>query len=81
MPQIPSWLYALIKLAIQVSSPFLLEVIKKYATKLPAEVIDLIDDFIDSLLNPKVSNSAARKSAIGKLKQCKGIACPPELKK
>lgn len=81
MSSIPSWLYVLIKLAIQLASPAILELVKKYASTLPAELVDIIDDFIDSLLNPKVSNSVAKKAALGKLRECQGVGCAPKLKK
>lgn len=77
---IPSWAYQLIKLAISIGSPYLLELIKKLFKKLPAEVLDLIDELIKSLLHPDVDNKEAKRAAHSKLKSCTGVGCPDTLK-
>lgn len=82
MGSIPGWLQLLIKLAIQLGSPALLEFIKKYMSKLPSEIVKLIEDLIAALLDPKSSNSVAKKTAMRKLKKtCDGVGCAPKLKK
>lgn len=75
----PSWLMVLLKLAIQIGSPYLLELVKKWAAKLPAEVIQIINDLIGSIKDPAVPNSYAKKIAKKRLKDhCSGVACAPD---
>lgn len=76
----PSWIVPLIKMAISIGSPYLLQLIQKWIKGLPPEILDIINELIKSLTDPKVSNSTARKVAKQKLKECTGVGCAPETK-
>lgn len=77
----PSWLIPLIKLAIQIGSPYLLELLKKWISKLPVEVIAIINELIGDIKNPDIPNSVAKQAASQKLKDhCEGVACESEIK-
>lgn len=80
MPAIPLWLLAIINLAIKIGSPYLLKQIEKWAKVLPDEIRVIIAELIKNLKDPMVSNEIAKKDAIKKVKQCVGVACPPETK-
>ncbi len=67
MPTIPAWLYSLIKMAIQIGSPYLLTLIKKWIGNLPADVVALINDLIDGITNPAVSTREAKIIAKSRL--------------
>ncbi len=72
----PIWLVNLLaQLAIQFGIPYLLKVIPG----IPPAVIEIIEELLKKLQDPKVSNSSARKSAIHKIKKCT-VGCPPETK-
>lgn len=81
MATIPPWILALVKMAISIGSPYLLDLLRKWFTKLPAEVVEIINDLIKGLLDPTVNNRVAKKAAAFKLKRCTGVACKPEIKK
>lgn len=81
MSQIPSWLLALIKLAIQIGSPYLLDLVKKWIGNLPAEIVDIINELIKNIKDPAVSTRDAKRNALEKVKECSGVACPPQTKK
>lgn len=80
MPAIPAWLYQLIKLAIQIGSPYLLSLIQKWVKTLPSDIVKIITDLINAIKNPAVSNSMAQKIAMARFHECVGTACPPDLK-
>lgn len=62
----PTWLLnLLIQLAIKIGVPALI----KYFPKVPAEIIVIINELLDSLKKPDVSNSAAKKVAIAKVRE------------
>lgn len=69
MASIPSWVYILIKVAIQIGSPYLLGLVQKLIGNLPPELLQIIQDFINSLKNPFASNSTARKTAMFRLNE------------
>lgn len=82
MGSIPVWLYQLLKLAISIGSPYLLNIVKDWVKKhLSPEILDIINEFIKAILDPTVSNREAKKIAKRKLKECTGVACPPETKR
>lgn len=81
MATIPSWLMAIIKLAVQIGSPYLLELVKKWFSKLPVEVVEIINELINGIKNPAIPTRNAKKAAAFKLKRCQGVACAPEVKK
>lgn len=76
----PVWLWPILKLAISIGSPYLLNWIKEKFKNLPVEVIDIINELIKSILDPKVSTKEAKRHAKSKLKACVGVACPSETK-
>lgn len=80
MPVIPEWLYQIIKLAIQIGSPYLLQLIKGWFKNLPPDIVKIIEELINALKNPTVSNSTARKTARYKFDECLGVGCPPKTK-
>lgn len=75
----PAWiLNLLIQLAIKVGVPALV----KYFPKIPSEIIAIINELIDALKQPEVSNSAAKKSAMAKVRsQLQVSPQPQDLKK
>lgn len=81
MSAIPSWLYTLIKLAIQIGSPYLLSLIKKWLGNLPEDVVKIINDLIDGIKNPDVPTKEAKTLAKAKLKQARfGVGSAPDTK-
>lgn len=80
MPTIPPWILPIIRLFITIGSPYLLGWIKEKVKNLPADVIEIINELIKSLLDPKVDNASAKRSAKAKLKECRGVACPTDVK-
>lgn len=80
MSQIPAWLLALIKLAIQIGSPYLMDLIKKWFKNLPQDVIDIINSFINGIKDPTIPNRNVRAKARGELKSyCTGVGCKGDL--
>lgn len=72
----PGWLISLLAtLAIKFGIPW---IIKKWPG-IPQQVIDIINELLSKLNDPNQSNSAAKKVAIFKIKECTGVGCPPKL--
>lgn len=74
---IPAWM---ISFLIQAAVKFGLAWAIKQFPGLPAEVIKIIEDFLEEIKKPHVSNSSAKKTAIAKIKDCYGVGCPTETK-
>ena len=56
----PAWLIQLlISLAIKIGLPALI----KYIPQIPSEVVQIIEELLNNLKKPDVSNSAAKKTA------------------
>lgn len=72
----PPWLISLAAtLAIKFGIPWVI----KMWPGIPQQVIDIINELLGKLKNPAESNSAAKKLAIVKIKECTGTGCPPKL--
>ena len=69
----PNWLLPLIKLAIQIGSPYLLSLINSTVAKLSPAIQEIIQELIDALKNPTASNSAAKKMAVHKINGLVGM--------
>lgn len=77
----PSWLIPVLKVAISIGSPYLLELIKKLIAKLPAEVVEIINDLINGIKSPTIDTRQARAEAKARFKRhCDGVGCSPETK-
>lgn len=76
----PTWLIPLIKLAIQIGSPYLLGLISKWIGGLSPETQQFIADVIAGFKNPHIPNSDVKREAHARLKACVGVACEPDTK-
>lgn len=82
MGAIPTWLQIILKLVIQIGSPYLLDYLKKLMKNLPADIVAIIDSLIKGLKDSNTPNAEARRSAKSALKKyCDGVGCPVEPKK
>lgn len=73
----PAWLLQiLITIAIKIGVPALL----KYFPGVPQQVVDIINQLLDSLKDPKQSNSAAKKIAISSVKDFCTTGCESDTK-
>ena len=72
----PTWLINLfVTIAIKIGVPWL---IKKFPW-IPSNVVDVINELIDELKKPEVSNSVAKKQAIRKVKALYQVSKPSDL--
>jgi hypothetical protein len=72
----PSWLIQiLVTIAIKVGIPYLAKLIPG----IPQSVIDVIEQLLSDLQDPKKSNSASKKRALKRIKEVhRGVGSPPD---
>lgn len=74
----PTWLInALVGIAIKIGVPWL---VKKFPW-IPKEIVDIINELVEQLKNPNVSNSVAKKTAMRQVKEFCTTGCSPQIKK
>jgi len=74
----PTWLInVLVTAAVKIGVPWL---IQKFPW-IPKEVVEIINQLVEQLKNPNVSNSVAKKTALKEVKEFCTTGCSPQLKK
>lgn len=74
----PTWLInALVVIAVKIGMPWL---IQKFPW-IPKEIVDVINQLVEQLKNPNVSNSVAKKIALKEVRDICTSGCAPQLKK